>query len=520
MSRHVSALALFSAAALVAPATPATADVAASDVWANQVAMLRALGGRMSATLESDGTTTNVRGIDASFALPMGVGTANLTTSDIVLIENGDGTVTMRYPAAMDIAMGFSIAEFGDGSLAMRMTGPGYDMLASGDPGDVSYSYDVAEIAIELVGLDLSGPGFSPADMQALADANLAGTIRTAGNRGTMRIREGDLVTMSFDGTVDSQDFDFAYTTPDGLASTQSGSTGEVGFAAEVAIPANGVGLMALPQALRDGLSLSLQSRVADNVSNQEVKLGDQLFSSSRTVTALTDATVAADADGLRIDGTAEGYSLEMQNPMLVPLPVRLAASRISAAMEMPLLASDKPQPFVFRIGFGGLVIDESLWGLVDPAGVLPRDPADANLDLSGRIGTSVDLVDFEKLAELEATGEVPFSIHALDIADLLLRAVGAELTGSGAFTFDMNDLATFGGMPAPTGKLDLRLVGGNALLDKLVAMGLIPEDEAMGARMMMGLFARPGDGEDTLETTIEVDGATGAVSANGQRLQ
>jgi hypothetical protein len=50
--------------------------------------------------------------------------------------------------------------------------------------------------------------------------------------------------------------------------------------------------------------------------------------------------------------------------------------------------------------------------------------------------------------------------------------------------------------------------------------MGLLPEDQAMGARMMMGMFARPGDGEDTLVSKIEVDGASGSISANGQRLK
>jgi hypothetical protein len=63
-----------------------------------------------------------------------------------------------------------------------------------------------------------------------------------------------------------------------------------------------------------------------------------------------------------------------------------------------------------------------------------------------------------------------------------------------------------------------MKLVGGNGLLDKLVAMGLIPKDQAMGARMMMGMFARPGDGVDTLTSTIEFKDK--GLFANGQRLQ
>ena len=98
--------------------------------------------------------------------------------------------------------------------------------------------------------------------------------------------------------------------------------------------------------------------------------------------------------------------------------------------------------------------------------------------------------------------------------------AIAADTFIVAEFTFDNDNLETFDGLPAPTGEIDLTLVGGNALLDTLVAMGIVPEDQAMGARMMMGLFMRPGDGEDELVTKIEVDGATGAISANGQRLQ
>jgi hypothetical protein len=54
--------------------------------------------------------------------------------------------------------------------------------------------------------------------------------------------------------------------------------------------------------------------------------------------------------------------------------------------------------------------------------------------------------------------------------------------------------------------------------MDNLVAMGLLPEEQVMGARMMLGLFTVP-TGDDQLTTTIEVN-AEGQILANGQRLQ
>jgi hypothetical protein len=51
-----------------------------------------------------------------------------------------------------------------------------------------------------------------------------------------------------------------------------------------------------------------------------------------------------------------------------------------------------------------------------------------------------------------------------------------------------------------------------------LIQMGLIPEDQAMMPRMMLGMFATP-VGDDMLTSTIEVN-AEGHVLANGQRLR
>ena len=106
-----------------------------------------------------------------------------------------------------------------------------------------------------------------------------------------------------------------------------------------------------------------------------------------------------------------------------------------------------------------------------------------------------------------------PGQLNSLTINEVRVSAVGAELTGSGAATFNNAGL-----MPVPNGAVDLRLVGANALMQKLVAMGLLPEDQMMGAMMMLGLFAVP-DGEDTLKSKIEFK-EDGSIYANGQQIQ
>ena len=138
---------------------------------------------------------------------------------------------------------------------------------------------------------------------------------------------------------------------------------------------------------------------------------------------------------------------------------------------------------------------------------------------MTGKAKLLFDLLDPAQMEAVDRGEAMPGELNAVTLNALTVRAAGAELTGEGAFTFDNSDLETFDGMPAPEGSVDLALSGGNGLLDKLVNMGLLPEEQAMGARMMMGLFAVPGAGEDSLTSKIEVK-SDGQILANGQRLK
>ncbi|MCG6904276.1 MAG: DUF2125 domain-containing protein, partial [Rhodobacter sp.] len=234
-----------------------------------------------------------------------------------------------------------------------------------------------------------------------------------------------------------------------------------------------------------------------------------------------------ADSGAIKISMNADALSYGVSNTGLdikfsgseIPLPeVAFAVGEIGTSFLMPVAPSDTPGDFGLGFTLRDLTVSDMIWGMVDAGRQLPHDPATLVIDLSGKANWLIDIFDPENAEKMDM--EMPAELHALDINAMQLSIAGAELTGNGAFTFNMKDLSTFDGMPAPTGAIDLKLVGGNGLIDKLIAMGLLPEEQAMGARMMLGLFARPGDGPDTLTSKIEVDGATGAVSANGQRLQ
>ena len=198
-----------------------------------------------------------------------------------------------------------------------------------------------------------------------------------------------------------------------------------------------------------------------------------------------------------------------------LPFPIEMSMARSGFNLAMPLAASEEPQNFAFGVTMGDFVMSDLIWSIFDPTAQLPRDPATVELDLTGQAKMLIDIMDPEAMATAVAPGE----LQALTLSKVLLSAAGARLEGSGDFTFDNSDTTTFPGMPKPVGAIDLALAGGNGLMDKLVAMGLLPEEQAIGARLMMGLFAVPGDAPDTLNSKVEFT-QDGQVLANGQRIR
>jgi Uncharacterized protein conserved in bacteria (DUF2125) len=197
------------------------------------------------------------------------------------------------------------------------------------------------------------------------------------------------------------------------------------------------------------------------------------------------------------------------------PVPVNISFGEMALDLKFPISKTDAAVPFTFLMKLGEFSLPPEIWAMADPTGQLPQDPATLVIDTTGMIRL---LADFNATP---AAGEVPPppEVSAVSIKELRLKMVGAELTGSGDLTLDNTDLVTFAGTPAPTGVLNFTLTGGNGLLDKLAAMGVVPEDQLMGVRMMMGMFASPAaDGSDTLNSVVEFKDK--GLFVNGQQLQ
>jgi len=489
------------------------AEITADDVWQNMKDYVTPLGGTISATPTRDGNSVTQSGMTVEFALPMGLGNVMLTQPDLQMTENGDGTVTISTPASA--VYEFSAAMAGQANVTGNVTvdHQGLNMVASGDPGDVTYTYSIDELGFKLGALDVN------AKDQPDIEVAFSGVIEDL--LGTSRITIGDLVTVIADSGSGDVDVQYSAKGVDGADIRGTYRVDTAGAQQTMTFPRNGMDLMNLAAALDAGLSLTVDSRMTLYETTQVTESDGTTLSEQSSSALYQEARYEFDKDGLRISGDAENVTATMPASAEFPFPVDVAARTASGKLVMPLSARDNAQDFALALTMGEMEFGEDLWALVDPGQALPREPMQVELDLSGKVNNSIDWLNVLEVQSRLAGGEIPVELTALTMNTLLVDVAGARLTGTGAAVFDNSDKVTYGGFPKPVGAVDLALSGGNAMLDKLVAAGLVSDQDANGARMMMAVVAAPDPaaGEDAMKSRIEMT-EQGHILANGQRLK
>jgi len=192
--------------------------------------------------------------------------------------------------------------------------------------------------------------------------------------------------------------------------------------------------------------------------------------------------------------------------------PMKVSLDEISATMGMPLDNVEDVKAATIQMKMDGLDLDPNIWAMFDAKGVLPRDKANLEIDLSANLKWAQKLADMNMGS---AMGQLPISVTDAEITAVNLTALGAELKTNGAF--DINSKAF---PPTANGTVDVSLKGANGLLTKLSEAGLLPVQNAMAAKGMMGLFFKQGgEGSDHLTSQIVVS-PDGSISANGFPLK
>ena len=497
--------ALFGGSVLAAllVSTAVQADVTAEDVWQNWQAFNESIGQTLAAGSESRVGDTLTIG-DLVQSVTDEFITVGMKTDMVNFRERGDGTVEVTMSPSYPLLMTIASPEGDTVTAEIQVSQPDLVMIASGTPAEMSYDVAGPEISFSLTRLESAG---EPVDMTI--DAAMTGVEASYTVKGT----DTKDVTTTF--RADALTFNLAAKKPDNGGTLAIQGTIQQFAGASSGTFNSAMDLTNMPEALKAGLAAAGSLTYGPGSYSFDFNdNGDEMHATATEAGAYFN--FALDKAHMGYAGGGSGVDITVSGSQ-IPFPeINVKYDEIALDLQMPIEKSETPGDFRLLTKIVGLSVSDFLWMMADPSGQLPHDPATLVIDTKGKANWFVDILDPEAAATMG--DEVPGQIHALDIDEVRLSAVGAELTGSGGFTFDNNDLETFGGLPAPTGQLDLQLVGGNGLLDKLVAMGLVPQDQADFGRMMMGLFARPGNGEDTITSTIEVK--DGGVYANGQRLQ
>jgi hypothetical protein len=406
---------------------------------------------------------------------------------------------TMPFSMKIDPAEGEAV----EMTLVFRQSGT--SIVASGDPGNISFDYLAAELSVNVEDFVVDG-----------ADTDLVFQFAMDGLDGKYQLTTADTKSYASELSAANLSYNVAFTDPDnGGNFTVQGNVQNLVSNSEVEIPEN-INL-ADPAELFGG-EFSVKGGFSAGLSESAMKLedGSEGFSvnSSNTGSAL-DFNIGNGS--IQYGGNGTGLEYSVSSP-LIPFPeVNLGIAEVGFNLLMPIGQSNDPQDFAFLMKLGGLEISDMIWGIFDPAEIMPRDPATISIDVSGSMNWLVDIMD-PAIAE-EFAGDTPAELHSMTLHDMTISAVGVEVVGSGDFTFDNSDLETFDGLPAPTGKIGFDIFGVNGLMDRLVLMGFLQPDQLFGVRAMMGMFARPGAGEDEFTSDIEIKSG-GSIFANGQQLR
>lgn len=493
---HFSRAGMAVSAAALFTANTAFADVTAQDVldaWKTQVAT----NSEVELTIGSetmDGNTLRVTDIMATSVVDGMKNEAG--TALIEFVENGDGTVTINLPEPYTMSMGDE-ADFAANHTILELALQEIETVVSGDKDNMTFV--------------TKGPRLSLTPREVVVDgAPTPGTGSLVLNEvaATTTMARGDMQSATYEASAASADVTI-HGEDDTSTFDLTGSFTDIAITGSTEMP------MDYDAATDMVEGVTAEGGMTTAGGNFVVAIVDEAGQTDVTYTtggtemsyAINDSQVSFDTLTKSLAVTAMGGA--------VPLPVDVGLGEFGLSFAFPAAATEEAAPFALGLNISDLTISEMIWGMIDPAAALPHDPITLQIGLSGT--GKVDASVFSGEMPAEAMGQ-PGELESLSLDNLKIAIAGAMLTGEGAFTFDATDMETFGGFPAPEGAVTLVGTGINGLLDKVQQMGLPIEEQLMGARMMLGMFATV-TGDDQLESKVEVT-ADGQVLVNGQRIK
>jgi hypothetical protein len=499
LAGSTAALALFAG-------TAAFADVTPEEVWENWQAMLTSSGQTVTTSdVSRDGDTLVVSGLTLSYEKDGGSFSASIDELDFTENDDGSVDVTMSdsYPMLIKAPAAPGVEGGKPTDMKITITQPEFLLTASGSVDNMQYDIDAPTVIAKVEAINGADASVNDLTIEATL-TKVIGTYTVAGPADKKQVTSeftADKVDFTASGKEPEKQTDFSMT------GTIAGLSGKSGVTM--------VDMKDMAAALAAGFAMN--STFNYTSSNFDVTATTEGKPTHITASSAEGGlTVALDATHLQYAGNAKTAKVSLSSPD-IPFPqVDLGYDEASFNFDIPTAKSDAPSDFAFLTKLVGFNVSEPIWGMVDPTGALPHDGATLIIDAKGKTTLKSDL--FSEMEQGAMGSAPPPELNALNLDEIKVSIAGAELTGNGALTFDNTDMTTFDGVPLPTGKIDLKLTGANTLLDKIVAMGYLTQDDAMGYKMMAGMFTNSAPDKDELTSALEFKDK--GFYANGQRLK
>jgi len=488
--------AVSSALALLLTSTAASADVTAEQVWEAWTKQYSAYGYTLSdAGTRREGDTLVVS--DLLLKQEVDGSRFDMTVPEVRLRELGDGTVEVTASQEIKAIAAAKVEDRPEMSMDIAIRQADAVTIVSGTPEALSYAVTAPEMVVELDQSPVEGETATPVKVW----------VSVQGTTGEYRVTGTGPQQIDSNFRVSGVRFTASGADPEsGGTFTLEGQVSDLKLEGATTAP-EGVNFEDLPAALAAGAKVSANATYGASSMSIEAMQAEETTKIDATAQS-GRFTFALSPNQALYNVSALGETFEMSSAQM-PFPVSGQIESVNFDLAVPLAAAEEPQPFVGKIGLVGLTVSDQLWSMFDPQAVLPRDPATLIIDLVGKAKPMMALYS----PEAAAAPMPPVELDSLKINEIRLALAGAELSGTGDLSFQNG-----GGMPMPLGAIDLNLVGGKGLMDKLVTMGLMPQDQAMFAQMMLGLYA-VSTGEDAMSSKIEFKEG-GQILANGQRIQ
>lgn len=466
-----------------------------------------------------------------------------VTVPQVVLQAAGDGSVRSTFTDTIPVKVETVDAEGQPLLIDLSVTSQGLEVTTTGE-GVARSDRTVAQtVTIAVDKVDVAGDATDAVNPGSVTATNVVSETSTQ-----------DGLSYASTGTVEKTDFVVDVTDEDGGTFKTGGSIAAIKLDGTATVPQGGTSeIMAdVSAALRAGLAfkgtVTLGASNADFAFTTPQTAEAPASDTTGTTTASGgELTLSFDANGAGYAGKTNGLKADVTGGGM-PVPISYSLDEGRFDFLIPLLKTDAPAPFRISYGITNLTLADSVWGLFDPQSKLPRTPANLDLNVSGLAKVNVDLLDEEAMTasgspdpatdpaadpanpaepadptatpdapadgvDTAANSPMPFEPTEMKVNRIYLDAVGAKLDGTGDFK------VVDGNFSAPEGTMNLRMEGIDGLITVLTEMGLVPQEQVSGIRMMLAMFAKPGEGADTLVSDLEFR-ADGSVFANGQQIK